>query len=157
MKFVWVISAMLFATSAAHAGAWEEFERRCLVPMEDVREPITEGFVENKYVPKSLCQSHVTCFGEPNGLLVMVLSQKPNRCSIASLSLHKDSNFENADIWASTQIEAGRYEQDTELQNQSGRSFSIISDRWREPRMKIFGNGTTLSIVVTAEETDLES
>ena len=36
---------LMMVAGAAHAGAWEEFERRCLVPMENVQEPVTEGLV----------------------------------------------------------------------------------------------------------------
>jgi len=33
---VYMILAVVLAASGAQAGAWEEFERRCLVPMESV-------------------------------------------------------------------------------------------------------------------------
>jgi hypothetical protein len=152
----WVISGLCVVSSAAHANAWEEFEQRCLVPMENVSlvlpsdlTPIAQfkndGDPYNEYDVGSGVKLWVSYgdAGAPQWCHVILPSSSPEtgRSFLA---------------WSERAVELRRYE---ELAAPRGDRMILRSTEWREPRMDVrvivphHLGGLTLS----AMETELES
>ncbi|MEM9581482.1 MAG: hypothetical protein AAGA08_00045 [Pseudomonadota bacterium] len=113
------------AATGGQAGVWEEFERRCLVPLETVSPPITEGlavgakidggrFWENRRGGWSLA------VGERDGL---------TNCTLFVADAHADALASGYRAWADVAQTSGRYAQE-------GPS-AVQSTEWREPRIEV--------------------
>ncbi|WP_299304637.1 hypothetical protein [uncultured Litoreibacter sp.] len=160
-----VCAAMMLAgllTTGAHASAWDEFETRCLVPMENITPFVTEGLSEG--TPTSL--GDVAWMPDMEGMqyaipdqpLVMVVASNSVTCMMIQTEASGGDAFAPAEAWAEKSRASGRYE-DLAAIRMGVRNINMGSTEWREPRIDMFGDARedgTLPIFYVME-TDLES
>lgn len=128
---IWVLRMIkpallaLALAGSAEAGAWEEFEARCLVPMENVVQANTDGlalgdtfddgrFWENRREGWSLA------FGEREGL---------STCTLFVSDAHSDALATGFATWVADVTALERYTAQGEA--------SVQSTTWREPRIEV--------------------
>lgn len=136
---------------AAQAGAWEEFERRCLVPMENVQTPVTEGLVT---LP-SKGDDEVWVSSE--GWKVSYRSSgERDACEMSGLKW-SDEESETLLDWVRTAVPSKRYKAFAPAY--PGAPMLFQSTDWREPRIEIAFHRTEIDgdVKLIVEETDLES
>ena len=156
------LAFLLVMTSAAQAGAWEEFQSRCLIPMENVRSADTSGLPEPSEVTlgglvwmSELEGAQYQIPGEP---LALIVAADPQTCIVVQTEPSDEDVFLEAEAWSQMQRDLKRYEDLAEIQ-MGKRNFNMGSTDWREPRLDIFGEARDLgkSAVFYVMETDLEA
>ncbi|MEM7472781.1 MAG: hypothetical protein AAF340_15635 [Pseudomonadota bacterium] len=158
------LAFLLAMTGAAHASAWEEFQRRCLVPMADFSVPDLSGLiVTTKTDGKNYPYYMEVTFGyyqegDPKGLdaFLIVITHDFDRidqCQLIVRSGNVDQLVVNA--------RAGLQGVDLPFV-QIGEHNGLEhwhSDDWREPILSVgFGTSPKMGgFMLLALETDLES
>jgi hypothetical protein len=159
-----VFLAVLALGTPAQAGAWEEFERRCLVPMENVEEPDVEGLkLTLKTDPKvdpslTLTFAHFDedALAEDDFFMFLIRDARgaTSECQIIIKSPDIDKLTSRIELW----------------RRAVGVSYRLLSStdelvevwhstHWREPVLSV-AFGQTIQIdgfALIARETDLES
>lgn len=132
---------MLSAASGAQAGAWEEFETRCLVPMGQVQAPITEGLsVGTTKALEGIMSGRervARTFVSADGHIAMVVTDPSETefltCGIvADGDAASDVDWAKSEDWLAVQISEGRY-------IKAGQSLLgpyFHSTEWREPKLR---------------------
>lgn len=154
-QLVQVISAILIACGAAQADAWEEFDARCLVPMENVAlaQPIDlrhDKSFKNDNDNFSSYQIDGARLAISNGNMGL-----PQWCWM-SVKGDDAPGFQDAAFeWRGRAQASGRYT----LIDKPVLGFVLRSTDWREPKIDVFltmqMKGSQFILRVT--ETDLES
>jgi len=157
---VCTILAVVFGASVAQAGAWEEFEQRCLVPMEniDLAQP-------NDLTPLRKFKNDgdtYSDYGFDDGNHILSVSDgRSGRAHWCTVGVAVERDEPSAEIankflaWSGQHGNLGRYE---EVASKDG-ALVLRSTTWREPKidvkMLLLPSGP--GIFLSAEETDLES
>ncbi|EPX77875.1 hypothetical protein thalar_03602 [Litoreibacter arenae DSM 19593] len=132
---------VLLASSGAQAGAWEEFETRCLVPMGKVASPTTEGlsagttkaldgFMEGR-------EREARTFVSPDGRVAMLVID-PSETEFLACGIVADGDpasevdWDMSEAWLDAQISEGRYVK----AGQSLLGPYFHSTEWREPKLR---------------------
>ena len=151
--------ALLFAGSSVHAGAWEEFEARCLVPMENVEASDVSGLMSRGKT--SATAPFGRYYSDADWDFIVLTNGEGSWCGVI-LGDPSERNLANvaplAEAWIQTGISSERY---FELSTSDHRRH-FQSTEWREPRIEVsvrvnmngIENGEA---VLIAKETDLES
>ncbi len=146
-------AALGAAAMPAHAGPWEAFVARCLIPMENLAAGDADGLEPYRGSPAAehvagLLDARVAAFILPDDDGVLHLS--PGECRVSADPVPPDAGAA-ARAWEARNVRPGRYERDE--------AGTLLSDRWREPRLAvhIFIDDTRGAALFTAQETDLES
>ena len=152
------------AATGAYAGAWEEFETRCLVPMENVVAPIAEGFSVG--TTKALDgfmegrERDARTFVSPDGRTAMVVIDPSETeflaCGIvADGDAASDADWATSEDWLAAQISDGRFVK----AGQSLLGPYFHSTEWREPRLRYSSLRARKpdAVFYFISETDLES
>ncbi|MEM9581483.1 MAG: hypothetical protein AAGA08_00050 [Pseudomonadota bacterium] len=162
-RFVGPLIGLALAATGAQAGAWEEFERRCLMPMMDFSAPDLTGLIVTTRSNAKVDPDLEVTFGhyqegDPRGLdgFIMLISQNPDRvdeCFLVVRSGDVDQLGESARV--------SLIGSDFPYVRQADEDGLKIwySDIWREPVLSVaFGDLSELGgYVFLARETDLDS
>jgi hypothetical protein len=153
----------VLASGGAQAGAWEEFERRCLVPMAEFSEPdLTSLTVTKKIDPKVDPDIEIT-FGhypadDPMRLDAFYMLINFDQGSVDECYLIFRSGY---DEQLTETARAGLSENQRPFVRRTNEDQLEIwdSDLWREPVLSVaFGKVPSVgSYALLARETDLES
>lgn len=154
------LGLVVMAASGAPASAWETFEARCLVPMENLERPKTEDLfeVENDYSEVEGTRAFVNA--DRTFILWTGVSAGTGGDFCTLLDIHyseMDGSDVSFDAWANRQIKTGRYVDVSQQDPHAPITFQ--STEWREPRIEVgsgwyaASDGPSLSV----RETDLES
>lgn len=128
--------ALLAAPSFAHAGVWEEFERRCLVPMENMQNPVTDGLLlrigDGTPDPVSMYEA-------PDGGFVLSLRRESFLRELTCMIFDfPEANHVSVDAsfkrWAETKISQNLYE--WTLTSMMGAVLYTSTD-WRESEISV--------------------
>ena len=157
---VYMILAVVFGASAGQAGAWEEFERRCLVPMEAVTDPITEGLSP---LVADQNGTQVAYGWTPNdGAYVFLANTSDDwqrtMCALTKIQMDRFEDLEaKVGAWVETELSASRYVRHDVYLNNS--AITLLSTDWREPKVEVVFDVSGRARVPTMQvrETDLES
>ena len=148
------LGVVFLAASGAQAGAWEEFETRCLVPMENVEAPISSNL---EFVPPPNPDSPSDVFvltAEVYFYVSGVLGDQSVGCGMgADAGESTDKILVRGLKHMNALVDAKRY---TPM-NGENYDFGFQSTEWREPRLNVFFNTRNDTFAVSVEETDLES
>ncbi len=159
MGFMRIWAVAVFAGSAAQAGAWEEFEARCLVPMENVEASDVSGLMSRGKTSETVPFGRY--YSDADWDFIVLTSGDGSWCGVI-LGDPSERNLANiaplAEAWIQTGISSERY---FELSTSDHRRH-FQSTEWREPRIEVsvrvnmngIENGEA---VLIAKETDLES
>lgn len=147
----------------AKAGAWQDFEMRCLTPMEDFAVPVTGDLTE---IEDSLGDGvHVSGFDTEFGLLSIERSSADAEALSCSIMQRDDVSLPEADgfvgdftHWAGQVLEAGRYVGQGDPVDDNA-AIVLRSSEWREPVLEVLLSKTTTGNAWKAivRETDLEA
>jgi hypothetical protein len=150
----------VLAAGGAQAGAWEEFEQRCLVPMENVALGQPTDLRPHRQF-KNDGDTYTDYAFEDGNHILSVSDGRAGRAQWCSVGIADETTEPSAEIankflaWSSRADVSQRY---AEVASKPG-ALVLRSLEWREPRMDVTmlllpsGPGIFLS----AEETDLES
>jgi len=156
-----VVLALGLMSGSAHAGAWEEFERRCLAPMENVQPLSLDGLDE---IPNGALGRATRAFGEDQDTWGRVIltddSKEPIACMfIPGRAANRD--FEKAwTKWRDTALSSGQY---LLIETDDFLFPEALESTYREPRLHVKANlvgpdaGPSIYTTILVEETDLES
>jgi hypothetical protein len=140
----------------AQAGAWEEFQARCLSPYENLAPAVFDDL--EKVVP-SEPRVAVSRFGAYFALTdgaVLASDPAPLGTGVRLCAVHGMAHPPGAKAWAAKQLAQKLYE--LEEHNDDG-SFALLSNLWIEPKLNVsvaFKQGGDY-VVYQIVETDLES
>ena len=152
--------AVGLSTTAVQAGAWQEFQTRCLLPMENVLAPNMTGYdlrddLKQIEYGDNPAVSHVTFYASRGDEALVFVSSDPAVCVYNSWKTDATGEVGYALDWLEEAKASGRY-------NEVGPTIPgiaiIESHLWREPRLTVWvqtDDGPHVQFVV--EETDLES
>ena len=147
------LCACLFLTTGAQAGAWEEFEARCLVPMENLFPSLVGGL--NAVSLPGLAEGE-TAFTGLQGGAILILEQAPEdgfgACRVYQAEGPAVAKFES---WADAQLASKRYVTDPEAG--AGNEIALLSNMWVEPVIGVQMRRAKGGIEMRALETELES
>ncbi len=145
---------VFLGTGAAQAGPdiWQNFEARCIAPIENVESADVSGLVAEADETSDL-----EVFHDPAGFFTLLR----DKIGIQKTSLCRITNFYDSDAggafeaWASAVIGDGQYV----LKKNNSPAILIQSTIWREPRIEIEADflGLSGSRYFEVRETDLES
>ena len=150
------------AAGGAVAGAWEEFQSRCLTPMENVRAPVVSDLPQPGPVTLGdlvwMPELEGRQYDLPGGGTVMIVTDEPLTCIVLQTAPTAEDAFEAAERWAQARRDDRRYE-DLAAIEMGKRNFNMGSTDWREPRLDIFGEARDegRTAVFYVMETDLEA
>lgn len=155
-----ILAVVLGSSGAAQAGAWEEFERRCLMPMEDIA-LAQPGDLTPLSTSKNDGDTYSDYGFEDGPHILSVSDGRSGHAHWCTVGVESEGVEPSAEIankflnWSSQLGFEDRYE---EVVSQEG-ALVLRSTTWREPKMDVkmlmlpAGPGIFLSV----EETDLES
>jgi hypothetical protein len=160
-QLVGPLGVLLLAATGAHASAWEEFETRCLVPMENAKVLVTEGLVEmqdaapepgTKFIGQELPQGNYF-------VLVALDEGQTIGCGFAATA-DAEQSFEN--YWLAWKKQALASERYVVGEATGFLKLPFLESTFREPRMQVsFLKGKNdageMQSMIIAGETDLES
>ena len=154
--------ALVLGAGAAQAGAWNEFETRCLLPIENVRAPDVSGLTAKSTISEEaramMPDMEGVEYAIPGQPIIMVVATQEVNCMIIQTASTGEDGFAAAEAWVEANQANGRYENLAAIP-MGDRNFNLGSTEWREPRLDLFGDargdGTTPMFYVA--ETDLES
>lgn len=160
------LGVVILAANGAHAEAWEEFEARCLVPMENFNAPISDNLGADGLTkfPEKL----VSRFSAKSGTLSIDTESISGDLLECSFAQHSDTSLRDSDgfvgdftNWVGQALKSGRYVgQRSETVEPTKNNLIILqSNEWREPVLEVllFQEGQTAVWIASARETDLES
>ncbi|GFE66332.1 hypothetical protein [Litoreibacter roseus] len=164
---VGLFCAMLLTTSGAVAGAWSEFEQRCLAPFEAVERPDLSGLTKGAatifgqlgegFAQTADANAVYTFPAAELELMVIAPSDRAySGCMVVGRGAAADAADQRAaDAWLQVQIEAERY--DEVAGSVLGPAYH--STVWREPKLRFVRLITDAPRVVVygISETDYES
>jgi hypothetical protein len=152
--------------SVAQAGAWEEFETRCLTPMENVELFDLEGLsvrqdlmeIEFGSPPDTQgFEIFIYTYGQDefqDDDFMLMVSQKTGYCMLGSAASNEKADLVAASTWANASLKAGRYvDQGPLLEN----FVYLESNLWREPRLWVTLQVDGSGVQFIVQETNLES
>ncbi len=161
-RFVGPLVGLALAATGAQAGAWEEFQDRCLKPMENVLAPDVSDLPE----PGPVTLGDLVWMPDLEGRqyeladrgVVMIVTDDPVTCIVLQTAPTDADAFDEAERWAQARREDQRYE-DLAAIEMGKRNFNMGSTNWREPRLDIFGEARDegRTAVFYVMETDLEA
>lgn len=155
-----MIAALLvcfgLGATLARGEAWAAFEERCLMPMENFADPITEGLEPWEPTGSALLLEEITgiraveSYLDPDGTFFMTVGE-PLGCMVFH-NLADDRVWDEAQGWRNKVLKENRYEP-TEM------AGHYLSTTWREPKFSVFlyYDAKMRRAIFTAQETDLES
>jgi len=147
------LCAALLLASGAQAGAWEEFEARCLVPMENLSPSRVEG-LDAVSLP-GLAQGE-TAFAGLQGGAILILERAPEdgfgACRVFQAEGPAVAKFE---AWANRQLASMRYVTDPEAAVEN--EIALLSNLWIEPVIGVQMRRAKGGVEMRALETELES
>jgi len=157
----YVILAGLYVLNAsvAQAGAWEEFETRCLTPMENVQAIKMSGLSRQpdleliEFRGLSKFKGYTISAPDDRDFAIM---QVPNvvTCIFRDYAATEATRLA-ARNWADAMVESGRYER---FDKDEADLVYLLSTDWREPKLEVIlevSNASDLHFI--SAETDLES
>lgn len=151
---------------AAHAGAWEEFERRCLVPMENVEEPLVSDL---EMLRESTIRGgkSIRLFFSKDFVMSQWVDEKGTSvgCTVGNVPgapAEQIYLFSDAfDAWKRAKVSSGEYANPEFGVERDGLKYNVVlhSNMTREPvlRVGLFGGGQDEILSAIVMETDLES
>ncbi len=159
-----LVMSLAFLGSAANAGAWEEFERRCLAPMEDFDRVDTS---EMQFLGKRDGPTMLSAYLPPSqGFLFLVVTDDADSSLGCSVNLGENASAETQDEFAARFVEwstavtrDGSYEKTEDTFGSDDPAISLQSNLTREPvlAVSLWRQFETNTWVASVQETDLES
>lgn len=148
-----VVVSLILTCGAAHAGAWEEFEQRCLLAYEHDVPAITKGLTK---VDLPGLQDNEIAFSGLTGGALMILEDQPtdgfSACKVFFSQADEANLFRS---WVETQRAETRYVDDDVTGNEA--DIALVSHLWIEPviavQLRQLRGGHELRVV----QTELES
>jgi len=148
-QLVGSLGVVLLAATGAQAGAWEEFEARCLVPMENVA---AFDFSEMDVVPTE--HELTVRWRSAEGIdLIVPRDDQIKQCGVESKDLEAQVLSSKVKSFLAEGLKSGRYE----LSTISWLPGAYLSTTWRETRMAIFFKSYGPYSEVSVSELNLES
>jgi hypothetical protein len=139
--------------TGAHADAWEEFEARCLVPMENMFPFQVDGL--NAVSLPGLADGEIAFSGLKGGA-ILILERTPEdgfgACRVFQAEGPAVAKFE---AWADTQLASMRYVTDPQAAAQN--DVALLSNMWIEPVIGVQMRRAKGGVEMRALETELES
>ncbi len=151
---LWAAALMAVAmTNGAQAGAWEEFQDRCLTPFEN---GFPSQVVNLSPVALPGLQQGETAFSGLQSGAILILEAEPEdgfaACRIFQPEGPAVAQFE---AWADAQLANARYVSDPDMPSENG--IALKSNLWIEPVIAVQMRRTRGGVEMRALETELES
>jgi len=147
------LCATVLLTSGAQAGAWEEFEARCLVPLENLSPSQVDGL--NAVSLPGLAEGEIAFTGLQGGA-ILILERAPEdgfgACRVFQAEGPAVAKFES---WANAQLSSMRYVTDPEADAEN--DIALLSNMWIEPVIGVQMRRAKGGVEMRALETELES
>ncbi len=148
----WSFLLMAFCAGAAHAGPWEVFEQRCLIPMAEMGEPDLKGLILMDPEPGFLVWQTREGWSirTANGL------DAPQVCLLSGFEWDEAVQDETFS-WIEKALAEERFELQQKVSLQS--PTILHSTFWREPKIELSYQPFDLELgsYLSVRETDLES
>lgn len=142
-RMIRILAILTLMPMAAQAGAWEEFQARCLMPYESMFPPIFDGLEE-----LGSDVDRPTYLLPDGGRMVINLVPEGgfSACSVMDPSGKSEQAF---DRWITQAVDAGRYEK-------TGENL-WYSYQWIEPVVAVSKRHEGDAVILQILETDLDA
>lgn len=150
-----VILCLMLGATPVQAGAWEEFEARCLVPMENIELAQPTDLTADKNF-KNDGDTYSTYAFEAFTLAISDgRAAQSQWCYVTIAASAGTELIARAQTWRGTHAGSDRYQ----VIEDTGSGFHMQSLEWREPRIDVTlsRGGDDDLVTLRVEETDLES
>ena len=145
------LCAGVFLATGAHAGAWEEFEARCLTPLENGFPSQVENL--NPVALPGLSPGETAFAGLQSGAILILETEPKDGIAACRIFQPEGPAVAQFEMWAKEQLANARYVTDPEAQD----SLSVLSNVWIEPVIGVQLRRAKGGVEMRALETELES